>query len=123
MEMPSSDDSAMIRDQALTWFVRLHAGDATASDRADFERGLATGAAQQRAYAELTGLWTELDRLPDPRPSADVVRRLRARPTRRQMLAGGAALAASIGAVTLTSLPDALTSDHHTGRGELGAFT
>ncbi|MFE0754363.1 FecR family protein [Inquilinus sp. NPDC058860] len=108
------------RDQALRWFVRINAGDASAADRAAFEAWLAADPAHGREIDTLAGLWADLGRIPDPRPSA-----LPRTPLfgRRRVLAGGLAFAGLGGAVALTGLPPALTSDIRTGTGELRTVT
>ncbi len=110
------------RDQALQWFVRINSGEASAADRADFEAWLAADPAHGREIDALTGLWTDLGRIPDPRPRP--VPRVRA-PLfgRRRILAGGLAFAGLGGVVAMTGLPPALTSDIWTGTGELRTVT
>ncbi|OWJ64665.1 FecR family protein [Inquilinus limosus] len=106
------------RDQALEWFVRIHSGEASAADRAAFEAWLATDPAHGREIDALAGLWADLGRIPDPRPRATS----RAKAPlfgRRRVLAGGLAFAGLGGAVAVTGLPAALTSDIWTGTGEL----
>jgi transmembrane sensor len=110
------------RDQALRWFVRINSGEASAADRATFEAWLAADPAHGREIDVLAGLWTDLGRIPDPRPQ--VVPRIRAPLLgRRRILAGGLAFAGLGGVVALTGLPPALTSDIWTGTGELRTVT
>lgn len=110
------------RDQALVWFVRINSGEASAADRAAFEAWLAADPTHGREIDVLAGLWADLGRIPDPRPRA--ASRIRA-PLfgRRQMLAGGLAVAGLGGVIAMTGLPPALTSDIRTGTGELRTVT
>lgn len=109
-----------VRDQGLEWFVRINSGEASAADHAVFEAWLAADPAHGREIDTLAGLWTDLGRIPDPRP--------RVAPRvplfgRRRVLAGGLAVAGLGGVVALTGLPPALTSDIWTGTGELRTVT
>jgi transmembrane sensor len=106
------------RDQALEWFVRLNAGDASAADRTAFQAWLGADPAHRREFGALAGIWADLDHIPDPRPQP-VVRLRSPLFGRRRVLAGGLALAGLGGVVALTGLPTALTSDIWTSTGEL----
>lgn len=109
-------------DQALAWFVRMNSGDATDRDAAHFEAWLTADPAHRAEYEKLDGLWTELDALPDPRPSRS------ASPpgslSRRGLLLGGAAVAgAAVVAVPLFGVSTALSADYRTGTGERRSVT
>lgn len=103
------------RDAALAWFVRLQSGDAGPADRAAFADWLARDPAHRREYEALGGLWADLGGVPDPRrprlPSRSSA------PTRRRVLmGGGAALAAGVVGLAVTT--DAWRGGVRTGTGE-----
>ncbi|MGH6860329.1 MAG: FecR family protein [Phyllobacterium sp.] len=109
-----------VRDAALAWFTRAHAGDATPDDRLALQLWLASDPLHRVEYERLEAVWSTLDRMPDPRTrhrngAAPVVS--------RRFFLGGAALAAAGGIVALSGLPDFVTSDHHTGTSELKTVT
>lgn len=107
-----------VRDQALAWFVRLHSGDATTSDREAHAVWMARSAAHRVEYGRLGQVWTDLDHISDPRTFSQPQRACRPKTSRRAFLSGGAAaLAAGVGAV-LVGAPDFLSSDYATGTGE-----
>lgn len=54
-----SPDADNIAVEAYAWFVRLQSGQATANERAEFERWLQRGEAQRHAYAEAKALWSD----------------------------------------------------------------
>ncbi|PWC46151.1 hypothetical protein TSA6c_04450 [Azospirillum sp. TSA6c] len=116
---PSGDP----REAALAWFVRLESGDADTADRAAFADWLARDPAHRQEFDRLSGVWDDLDRLPDPRMPTprlpDPRRAVRPQPTRRRLLAfgvgGAAACAAGLGGtVALTGWPGEI----RTGTGE-----
>ncbi|MBP2309499.1 DUF4880 domain-containing protein [Azospirillum melinis] len=116
---PSGDP----REAALAWFVRLESGDADAADRAAFADWLARDPAHRQEFDRLSGVWSDLGSLPDPRMPTprlpDPRRAVRPQPTRRRLLAfamgGAAACAAGLGGtVVLTGWPGEI----RTGTGE-----
>ncbi|WP_411034022.1 FecR family protein [Shinella sp. BYT-45] len=118
--MAKTDNEAerKVRDEALAWFVRLHSGDATPAERAAHAAWMAADPGHRAEYGRLGDIWTDLDRIPDPRARPAPQAACRPRPSRRAFLAGGAAaLAAGVAAVAVGP-PDFLTSDHATGTGE-----
>lgn len=117
---PGSDDGAEPpdsghnpRDAALAWFVRLESGDANATDRTAFARWLARDPSHRQEYARLSGVWSDLDRVPDPR-----VATRRPVVTRRRLLAASAAAAAAFGIV-----PAIGTAAIRTGTGDRRSLT
>ncbi len=123
MATTNNDRRKKSRDEALAWFVRLNSGDATEAERADHVAWMASDPLNLTEYAKLGGIWSDLDRIPDPRKSA--VRQTPRRPlaSRRAFLAGGAAAVAAGAVVLVAGPPDFLTSDHFTGTGELRSET
>ncbi|CAO3426711.1 FecR family protein [Azospirillum doebereinerae] len=111
-DRPVSNGDA-VREEALAWFVRRQSGDADSAlspaERTAFEDWLARDPAHRREYDRLTGLWADLGALPDPRrskPPRLAPRQGKARAaspvlSRRRILAGGAACAAALAAVTV----------------------
>lgn len=63
--------SSTIRETALTWFVRLHSGDAGREDHAAFAVWVAAAPEHRQEYDRLERVWQDLDHLPDPRPARD----------------------------------------------------
>lgn len=116
-------ESAATREEALRWFVRLNSGDATAADRAAFDRWLVADPAHAGMYAALSGIWFELDNLPDPRIDAERAHpagiRAAAWPRRRFLVGGGALAATALAALMIGPLPGLIASDYVTGTGEL----
>jgi transmembrane sensor len=112
------DKQQSARDEALVWFARLHSGEVDETERAAHAVWMEADPANRTEFARLGNIWSDLDAIGDPRTAVLPVPVVRARPTRRLFLAGGAsALAAS--AAILAGPPDFLTSDHTTGTGEL----
>lgn len=121
-ETPRNPSASSPREEALAWFVRMNSGDATPADDARFGVWLAADPAHHREYEKLGGLWTELDALPDPRPS----RRGAAHRglSRRRLFLGGATVAGIAAvAVPLSGLTTALAADFRTGTGERKTVT
>lgn len=114
-----NDDPSKAREEALAWFVRCHSGDATAADLAAHARWLAASDRNRLEYARLGGVWSDLDRIADPRRSAAHRPARSAVTSRRAFLAGGAAALAAASVVVIANPPDFLAADHATGRGEL----
>jgi transmembrane sensor len=124
--MPSQDTpDKQARDEALWWFVRINSGDATAADRADHAAWMALSVRNRREYAKLSGMWSDLDRIADPRTHSAAARvAVSGGLSRRGFLAAGSAAAATVaGYVAFNGLPDVLTSDHYTGIGERRSIT
>lgn len=63
--------SSTIREAALSWFVRLHSGDAGHEDHAAFAVWVAATPEHRQEYDRLERVWQDLDHLPDPRPVHD----------------------------------------------------
>lgn len=114
MTADGHERDALLRDEALAWFVRINSGDADARDRAGHAEWMA-GEANRAAYQSLDRLWADLDRVPDPRASP---RRAAFVPSRRAVFAGGAMAMAACATVAVVGLPDAFMADHFTGKGE-----
>lgn len=122
--MAQTDDEMKqtVRDQALAWFVRLNSGDATPADRDAHAAWMAAGLAHRAEYGRLGRIWTDLDRISDPRARPVELAACRPRRSRRAFLAGGAALAAGVAGI-MVGPPDFLSSDHATGTGEQRTVT
>ncbi|MFT4163563.1 FecR family protein [Shinella sp.] len=123
--MAKRDDEAgkKARDQALAWFVRLHSGDATQADRIAHAAWMAADEGHRVEYGRLGGIWSDLDRLPDPRARPVPETSCRPKSSRRAFLAGGAAAFAAAAGAIVIGPPDFLTSDHATGTGERRTVT
>lgn len=124
MAQARNDRDRKPRDEALEWFARINSGGATEADRAGHAEWMAADPRNRAEYAKLGNIWSDLDRIPDPRtaPAAHLAAK-RLSTSRRVFLAGGtAALAAGIAAVAVNP-PDFLTSDHFTGTAELRTIT
>jgi len=112
---PNRDDAAV--QEALAWFARLRADDASAADRRGFRAWYDADPAHRDAYRRVQALWQapELDRAARAldRP-ADPARR----PWRRRMLAVAASLLLLAGLGAAFDLPLRLQADHMTVTGE-----
>lgn len=116
----TSDDKARTsQSEALVWFVRMNSGHATAAEKAEHASWMAADPANLAEYHALGTIWNDLDSIADPRNNS-IPKMSASQPvtSRRAFLYGGAAIAASLGAVFIAS-PDFLTSDYATGTGEL----
>lgn len=119
--LPPSDDA---RDLAAYWFARLQSGEASADERARFEAWRAADPDHARQYAAIETLWQSAGTL-DAGQQARLGRAYRttaAMAGRRRWLAygagAGAAVAASLVAVTLWPLPEEYARSVATSRGE-----
>ncbi|MEM9633781.1 MAG: FecR family protein [Pseudomonadota bacterium] len=118
-------DLELCREEALDWFVRLKSGHASAEDHANFARWLSASEHNRLEFSKLDEIWTDLDGLKRPHSEAansnvHPSRRL----TRRQLIIGGGALAASTTALAIVNdVPTLLLSDHYTNVGELASVT
>lgn len=123
MAATSNDKQRKSRDEALAWFVRINSGDATESERVDHAAWMASDPLNRAEYAKLGDIWSDLDRIPDPRTVASRQTACRPFPSRRAFLAGGTAALAVAAVAMVAGPPDFLTSDHFTGTGELRSVT
>jgi transmembrane sensor len=123
MAATSNDKQRKSRDEALAWFVRINSGDATETERVDHAAWMASDSLNRAEYAKLGDIWSDLDRVPDPRTVASRQTACRPFPSRRAFLAGGAASLTAVAVVMMAGPPDFLTSDHFTGTGELRSIT
>lgn len=120
MAQARDDRERKHRDEALAWFVRINSGDATDTERADLAAWMAADPRNRAEYAKLGGIWSDFDRIPDPRRNGAYPPSARRRmPSRRLFLAGGAAALATGAVAVVVGPPDYLTSDHFTGTAEL----
>lgn len=113
-----------LEDEALAWFVRLNSGEATAAERSAHATWMAASPPNRNEYEKLAEIWSDLDKLGDPRIRK--VPALAGRPStigRRSFLAGGAVSLGVAGVVGLNGLPDFLLSDYETGTAELRDLT
>ena len=115
------------RDAATEWFVRLRDDAVSDADRAAFEAWRDADPAHSDAYAEMERLWSGLDQIkrrPGRPNGADGTLGMEAAPAssgrrralRRMAIAASVAIAASLGAHTLS--PTGFLADHRTGAGE-----
>ncbi|QBF26142.1 DUF4880 domain-containing protein [Pseudomonas tructae] len=116
--MPAPQPISDVSDDALDWQVLLHSGNASASDKARYQRWCALSPAHAQAASEAEALWADLGQT---RAAAEVVAPA---PRRRRW---GAALAASlvlavVGYGGLQQAP-ALLADYHTGVGQQQRIT
>lgn len=85
-----------LSDQALTWIVRLHSGEADNADRSAFRAWRRRSADHEAAAREAETLWSDAaDLHRDPATGLIQPGRRKARPSRRAVLGGIAALAAA----------------------------
>jgi transmembrane sensor len=59
-----------ISNQAIHWFVRLHSGDCTETERRQFFEWLTRDDTHRREYQRVAAMWTEMDGLKDTVPVA-----------------------------------------------------
>ncbi|MBD0306519.1 MAG: FecR/PupR family sigma factor regulator [Nitrospiraceae bacterium] len=52
-----------VSDQALRWFVRLHAGDCSDQERTVFQQWLNRSETHRTEYDRVTSLWREMDKI------------------------------------------------------------
>ena len=124
MAQARDDKDRKLRDEALEWFVRINSGDATDVERADHAAWMAADPRNRAEYAKLGGIWSDFDRMPDPRRKGAYRPPARRRmASRRLFLAGGAAALAAGAVAVVVGPPDYLTSDHFTGTAELRRVT
>lgn len=119
----SNNAAEQVKEQALAWFVRINSGDATAAERQDHGHWLEAHPDHQTEYAKLGAIWSDLDRIADPRSNALCLEKTRPEtPPRRHLgrrgfLAGGALAAGVAGLAGLNGIPYWL-SDYATATGE-----
>lgn len=109
-------------EQALQWFVRLRDGEADAAARRGFDAWLAASGDHARAWAELEGLWTDLDRLAPPKaaeaaPPIHATASARPRRWRQVAFALAASLVLAVGIVGILAQPGRF-ADFRTAAGE-----
>ncbi|MGU3575411.1 FecR family protein [Brucellaceae bacterium C25G] len=129
MEPVRDDKAETSRSEALAWFVTMNSGDATDADKAAHTAWLARNPENKSEYQSLDLLWTDLDKIEDPRKAAKAQNNaevLHFKPkkttSRRAFLTGGAAIAASAAALYVVK-PDFLNSDYSTATGEIRNIT
>lgn len=112
------------QEQALSWFVRMNSGEASASDRRDFAVWLAGCSENGVEYTRLQRMWSDLDHARissvPPKTGGD---RVYKGFSRRQVLGAGAALAAVGAAAWVGGVSDYLFSDQFTGTAEIRELT
>lgn len=127
-----NDDLDPLMKEALQWLVRLTSGAATTADARAFESWRAQGPAHEEAFREAVAFRKTVRVMNLPHPaalrSANVTRmqpRARALMSRRAMLAGSGAIAASAAGIMVANPPlglwpsfAELTADYRTGQGE-----
>ncbi|TMV17566.1 FecR family protein [Rhizobium sp. RM] len=118
MAATNKDKQRKARDEALTWFVRINSGDATEGERSDHKVWLASDPMNCAEYVKLGGIWSDLDRIADPRKVASRQTTDRPLSSRRAFLVGGASALAAATVALVVGPPDFLASDHFTGTGE-----
>ncbi|WP_245282157.1 FecR family protein [Rhizobium sp. LC145] len=110
--------------QALSWFVRMNSGEATASDRSELAIWLADCPENREEYARLQRMWSDLDHARAPAlHERNGSRTQAARLSRRGLLGAGAMLAAAGAAAWMGGATDYLYSDQFTSVAEIGEFT
>lgn len=112
----------IVRDEALAWFVRINSGDATLADHRELATWLAINPLHRQEYENLANVWSDADRIRDPRLQLGAPVIAASALTRRLFL-GGAALGIAAGAFALNGIPDIIASDHYTGTAELKSLT
>lgn len=121
MKSNKSEGRKHVDDEALSWFVRLHSGDATDVDRADHSRWISADPAHLQAYMQLTTIWSDMDAMGDPRSGARALGRRRMFSRRSVLSVGAGAAAFGIAAYTLPF--GVWLSDYATGTGEQKTVT
>ncbi|CAM3746902.1 DUF4880 domain-containing protein [Halomonas casei] len=113
------------KDEALAWFVRVNSGDAGDAELRAHRRWLAASDDNRAEYERISGIWSDFDKVADPRlPLTMRKPPLGRRPGRRAFLAGGLATAAGLAAVTaINGLPAGFLADYSTGTGEQRSLT
>ncbi|WP_454856412.1 FecR family protein [Rhizobium binxianense] len=112
------------QDQALSWFVRMNSGGASASERRDFAAWRTGHPENEAEYVRLQRMWSDLDhaRAPSPRHGSSHAHARRGL-SRRGLLGAGAALAAAGTAAWMGGASDYLFSDQFTGTAEIRELT
>ncbi len=111
--VPNSSSTA--RDQALSWFVRLNSGDATAEERVAFRQWQAADPSHQAEFEKLAAMWGRFEAIEDPRGVS-----------RRRVLKTGVSaigVAAILGAGYRAGVWDWLTGGITTDIGEIRTVT
>ncbi|GGC15701.1 sensor [Oxalicibacterium flavum] len=116
----SASVSPVILQQALEWQVTFWSGESSKQDRDDFERWLAAGAEQQRAWQQVQGIDAGLQDVADP-VTGKVLRAAYRQTARRRvlrslLLVGGSGVA--LYAAQRTPQWQMALADASTGRGE-----
>jgi transmembrane sensor len=93
-----------IRDQAISWYVRLHSGEMIDSEHDELQRWLQQDASHQHAWTQVSGFGERLRQLPAAlaTPALQAIQRGRRDALRRL---GGAASIAVVGLLGGSLLP------------------
>jgi ferric-dicitrate binding protein FerR (iron transport regulator) len=62
-ELDRHTEHESVSDQALRWFVRLHAGDCSDQERTVFQQWLNRSETHRTEYDRVTSLWREMDKM------------------------------------------------------------
>lgn len=118
--MTDQTDKNQLDDEAIDWVVRLHSGDAAERDHAAFARWRAQSARHEAAAREAEDTWEDIGQTTTARIFTPDIET--GRPTRVSRRAVLAAVAASVGGLTLASgvagPTSGLLADYRTRRGE-----
>ncbi|WP_245258344.1 FecR family protein [Rhodopseudomonas palustris] len=127
-QMPELD---AVQRQALAWVIRLNSGGATSDDAAALALWRKRGPEYEDAFREAVQFWRtfgEATRELVGRNEARAMPPVRSRPvlSRRLLIGGGVAAAASLGGIYVSKHPplglwpsiEELAADHRTGKGE-----
>jgi transmembrane sensor len=130
MTEPDDCEQERLKREALGWLTRISLGDAAPQDLVDLRRWRDTSSAHAAALARAGRLWQELEAPVAAVARGDVEDAARrgaggARLSRRAVLAGGAAVAATAAGLMMVRPPldlwpslAELEADHRTGIGE-----
>lgn len=103
--------------------MRIHSGEASEAERVAHAAWMAADPLNRAEYAKLGNIWSDLDRIPDPRAISLAPSVGRRRASRRAFLAGGAAAFAATGLIAVAGPSAFLGGDHATGTGEQDSVT
>jgi transmembrane sensor len=131
-ELPERTDSP--EEQAIAWFARQRSGEMTSAEHESFRRWLVESERHRAAFAEVSGLWSSLERLrADPAVLAMREQALESAPKRLSRLRAVAAVAGIAIGVLATLLVARIgwfdrtgverVAEHRTSVGQRSTFT
>ncbi|BAV63381.1 FecR family protein [Sphingobium cloacae] len=127
----SSEEDPRIWDEALDWSIRMHGAKPDPNDQAELDAWIARSEAHARAWRKAQKTWKLMNAVPSvhaTQPRAEAVRQhnsahRKRTPTRRRLMLGGFAAAASATLVVMSPLGLPLRADQATATGEVRKIT